>query len=86
MDAAKPEKYDKECAEVIREYLSGNREGRRLMVKVPLCWYILYYTLVKVPLCWYILYYTLVEVSEGLGKKLLSREQCGKVAESIKNQ
>ena len=69
MNAAKPEKKDKECAEAIRKCLSGDREGRRVVVKVPLRWHALYYTL--------------VEVSEGLGKKVLSREQCGKVAKSM---
>ena len=33
---------------------------------------------------WYTLYCKLVEVSEGLGKKVPSREQYGKVAQSIK--
>ena len=69
MNAAKPEKKDKECAEAIRKCLSGDREGRRVVVKVPLRWQALYYKL--------------VEVSEGLGKKVLSREQCGRVAESM---
>ena len=70
MNAAKPEKKDKECAEAIRKCLSGDREGRRVVVKVPLRWHALYYKL--------------VEVSEGLRKKVLSREQCGRVAESIR--
>ena len=70
LNAAKPAKEDKECAEAIRECLSGDREGRRMVVKVPLRWHALYYKL--------------VEVSEGLGKKVLSREQCGRVAESIR--
>ena len=70
MNAAKPVKKDKECAEAIRGCLSGDREGRRVVVKVPLRWHAVYYKL--------------VEVSEGLGKKVLSREQCGKVAESMK--
>ena len=70
MNAAKPVKKDKECAKAIRECLSGDREGRRVVVKVPLRWHALYYKL--------------MEVSEGLGKKVLSREQCGKVAESMK--
>ena len=70
MNAAKPEKKDKECAEAIRKCLSGDREGRRVVVKVPLRWHALYYKL--------------VEVSEGLVKKVLSREQCGRVAESMK--
>ena len=69
MNAAKPEKKDKECAEAIRKCLSGDREGRRVVVKVPLRWHALYYKL--------------VEVSEGLRKKVLSREQCGRVAESM---
>ena len=70
MNAAKPGKKDKECAEAIRKCLSGDREGRRVVVKVPLRWHALYYKL--------------MEVSEGLGKKVLSREQCGQVAESMK--
>ena len=70
LNAAKPGKEDKECAEAIRVCLSGDREGKRVVVKVPLRWHALYYKL--------------VEVSEGLGKKVLSREQCGKVAGSIR--
>ena len=70
LNAAKPGKKDKECAEAIRVCLSGDREGKRVVVKVPLRWQALYYKL--------------VEVSEGLGKKVLSREQCGRVAESIR--
>ena len=70
LNAAKPGKKDKECAEAIRGCLSGDREGKRVVVKVPLRWHALYYKL--------------VEVSEGLGKKVLSREQCGRVAESIR--
>ena len=70
LNAAKPGKKDKECAEAIRVCLSGDREGKRVVVKVPLRWHALYYKL--------------VEVSEGLGKKVLSREQCGRVAESIR--
>ena len=69
MNAAKPGKKDKECAEAIRKCLSGDKEGRRVVVKVPLRWHALYYKL--------------VEVSEGLRKKVLSREQCGRVAESM---
>ena len=70
LNAAKPGKKDKECAEAIRGCLSGDREGKRVVVKVPLRWQALYYKL--------------VEVSEGLGKKVLSREQCGRVAVSIR--
>ena len=44
--------------------------------------------MVKVPLLplWHTLYSKLVEVSEGLGKKVLSQtyEQCWKVAESMR--
>ena len=68
MNAAKPVKEDKECAEAIRRCLTGKKEGR---------------VVVKVPLRWQALYYKLMEVSEGLGKKVLSREQCGRVAESM---
>ena len=69
MNAAKPAKKDKECAEAIRRCLSGKKEGR---------------VVVQVPLRWYALYQKLVEVSEGLGKKVLSRKQCGLVADSMK--
>ena len=68
MNAAKPVKEDKECAEAIRRCLSGGREGRKV---------------VKVPLRWYALYQKLLQVAEGLGKKVLSREQCRVVAESM---
>ena len=70
MNAAKPGRKDKECAEAIRGCLSGDREGKRVVVEVPLRWHTLYYKL--------------VEVSGGLRKKVLSREQCGKVAESMR--
>ena len=69
MNAAKPVKKDKECAEAIRRCLSGKKEGR---------------VVVQVPLRWYALYQKLVEVSGGLGKKVLSRKQCGLVADSMK--
>ena len=69
MNAAKPAKKDKECAEAIRRCLSGKKEGR---------------VVVQVPLRWYALYQKLVEVSGGLGKKVLSRKQCGLVADSMK--
>ena len=69
LNAAKPEKEDKECAESIRESLSEvgeEGEGGK-----------------KVPLRWYALYQTLLEVANGLGKKVLPREQCQQVAESM---
>ena len=69
LNAAKPAKKDKECAEAIRRCLSGKKEGRKV---------------VQVPLRWYALYQKLVEVSGGLGKKVLSRKQCGLVADSMK--
>ena len=69
LNGKKPVKKDKECAEAIRRCLSGKKGGRKV---------------VQVPLRWYALYQKLVEVSKGLGKKVLSREQCGKVAESMK--
>ena len=69
LNGKKPVKKDKECAEAIRRCLSGKKEGRKV---------------VQVPLRWHALYQKLVEVSEGLRKKVLSREQCGKVAESMK--
>ena len=68
MNAAKPVKEDHECAEAIRRCLSKEREGRKG---------------VKVPLRWYALYQKLLKVVEDLGKKVLSREQCGSVAESM---
>ena len=68
LNAAKPEKEDKECAESIREGLSEVGEGGEE---------------VKVPLRWYALYQKLLEVANGLGKKVLPREQCQQVAESM---
>ena len=68
LNAAKPEKEDKECAESIRECLSEVGEGR---------------SEVKVPLRWYVLYQKLLKVANGLGKKVLPREQCQQVAESM---
>ena len=68
LNAAKPEKEDRECAESIRECLSEVGEGGRE---------------VKVPLRWYALYQKLLEVANELGKKVLPREQCQQVAESM---
>ena len=68
LNAAKPEKEDKECADSVRECLSEVGEGR---------------TEVEVPLRWYALYQKLVEVATGLGKKVLPRELCQQVAESM---
>ena len=68
LNAAKPEKEDKECADNIRECLSEVGEGG---------------TEVEVPLRWYALYQKLLEVSNVLGKKVLPREQCQQVAESM---
>ena len=68
LNAAKPVKKDRECAEAIRECLNREEEGRKV---------------VKVPLRWYTLYQKLVEVVVGLGKKVLSRYQCRQVAESM---
>ena len=68
MNAKKPVKKDKECAEAIRRCLGGKREGRKV---------------VQVPLRWHALYQKLVQVAEGLGKKVLPREQCQLVAESM---
>ena len=68
LNAAKPMKKDQECAEAIRRCLSVEREGRKG---------------VKVPLRWYALYQKLLQVVEGLWKKVLPREQCGSVAESM---
>ena len=68
LNAAKPVKKDRECAEAIRECLNREEEGRKV---------------VKVPLRWYTLYQKLVEVVVGLGKKVLSRDQCRQVADSM---
>ena len=68
LNAAKPEDKDRECGQAIRECLSKSEEGRE-----P----------VKVPLRWYALYQKLLEIMNGLGKKVLSREQCRQVAESM---
>ena len=68
LNAAKPEKEDRECADSIREALSEvGEEG----------------TEVEVPLRWYVLYQKLLEVGSGLGKKVLSQEQCQQVAKSM---
>ena len=67
MNAAQPDDEDRECGQAIRECLSKS-EGRE-----P----------VKVPLRWYSLYHRLLEVMNGLGKKVLPREQCWQVAESM---
>ena len=68
LNAEKPVKEDKECAEAIRRCLSGEEEGRKV---------------VKVPLRWHALYQKLLQVAEGLGRKVLSREECRLVAESM---
>ena len=68
LNAAKPEKEDRECVESIRECLSEVGEGGRE---------------VKVPLRWYALYQKLLEVANELGKKVLPRDMCQKVAESM---
>ena len=68
LNAAKPEKEDRECAESIRKCLSEVGEGGRE---------------VKVPLRWHALYHKLLEVANGLGKKVLPRELCQQVAESM---
>ena len=66
LNAAKPEKEDKECADSVRECLNEVGEGGK-----------------KVPLRWYALYRKLLEVATGLGKKVLPRELCQQVAESM---
>ena len=68
MNAKKPTKKDKECAEAIRRCLGGKREGRKV---------------VQVPLRWHALYQKMVQVAESLGKKVLPREKCQSVAESM---
>ena len=67
MNAAMPDDEDKKCGQAIRECLSKS-EGREPM---------------KVPLRWHSLYHRLLEVMNGLGKKVLPREQCRQVAESM---
>ena len=68
LNAAKPEKEDRECAESIRKCLSKVGGGERE---------------VKVPLRWHALYHKLLEVANELGKKVLPRELCQRVAESM---
>ena len=68
LNAAKPEKEDRDCADNVRECLSEVGEGGME---------------VEVPLRWYALYQKLVEVATGLGKKVLARELCQQVAESM---
>ena len=68
LNAAKLEKEDRECAERIRKCLSEVGGGERE---------------VKVPLRWHALYHKLLEVANGLGKKVLPRELCQRVAESM---
>ena len=68
LNARKPENKDRESGQAIRECLRKSEEGRE-----P----------VKVPLRWYALYQKLLEVINGLGKKVLSRQQCQQVAESM---
>ena len=68
LNATKPEKEDRECAESIRKCLSEVGGGERE---------------VKVPLRWHALYHKLLEVANGLGKKVLPRELCQRVAESM---
>ena len=67
MNAAQPDDVDRECGKAIRECLSKS-EGRE-----P----------VKVPLRWHSLYHRLLEVMNDLGKKVLPRELCRQVAESM---
>ena len=68
LNAKKPVKEDKECAEAVRRCLNGEKEEKKV---------------VKVPLRWHALYQKLLQVVEGLGKKVLSREHCRMVAESM---
>ena len=68
INAKKPEPKDRECAEAVRRCLSGKKEGSKT---------------VKVPLRWYALYQKLMEIADGLGKKVLTREQCRKGAKSL---
>ena len=68
MTAADPEKKDRDIAEVIRECLSEIGEG----VKV-----------VRVPFRWHALYQKLLEVVSVQERKILSQDECLKVAASM---
>ena len=68
INAKKPEPKDRKCADAIRRCLSGKKEGSKT---------------VKVPLRWYALYQKLKQIMAGLGKKVLTREQCRRAAESL---
>ena len=68
INAKKPEPKDRECAEAVRRCLSGKKEGSKT---------------VKVPLRWYALHQKLKEIVAGLGKTVLTREQCQRGAESL---
>ena len=68
INAKKPEPKDRECAEAVRRCLSGKKEGSKT---------------VKVPLRWHALHQKLKEMVEGLGRKVLTREQCRRGAESL---
>ena len=61
INAKKPEPKDRKCAEAVRRCLSGKKEGSKT---------------VKVPLRWHALHQKLKEIVAGLGKKVLTREQC----------
>ena len=68
INAKKPEPKDRECAEAVRRCLSGKKEGSKT---------------VKVPLRWHALHQKLKEIVAGLGKTVLTREQCRRGAESL---
>ena len=68
INAKKPEPKDRECAEAVRRCLSGKKEGSKT---------------VKVPLRWHALHQKLKEIVAGLGKKVLTREQCRRGADSL---
>jgi hypothetical protein len=68
LNAAEPGKEDREWGKVIREALSKEGEGGKV---------------VRVPLRWHALYQKLLQVANELGKKVLPRELCGKVAELL---
>ena len=69
INAQKPDPTDKKCAEAIRRCLSCKKVGVRQ---------------VKVPLRWHAMDQKLREMAEAMGKKVLTREQCGKVAASLR--
>ena len=67
MNAKQPEKEDRETANVIRERVTQQCPGEE----------------VKVPMRWYILDHRSKKISRDLNRKVLSREEYGRIAESL---